>query len=207
MPKLTQILQPVKTFIMKKICISLPLFIISIFLSNSSCRSQTCAQAWTMEKATKWFEAKEWTNGLSLKVYDSVNKLEFAKQYNKNKAYWDKAFTYLKNTNLDTVSPGKYYLDGNNVFVSVTMNKLKPFENTKWEAHRKYVDIQYVIKGKEKMGVAPFSKAKEVEVYDETKDVGFYAVADVEGKFYKDAFSEGAVKGAAKYILKLRTGR
>jgi penicillin amidase len=29
----------------------------------------------------------------------------------------------------------------------------------------------------------------------------------VEGKFYKDAFSEGAVKGAAKYILKLRTGR
>jgi penicillin G amidase len=29
----------------------------------------------------------------------------------------------------------------------------------------------------------------------------------VEGKFYKDAFSEGAVKGAAKYTLKLRTGR
>ncbi len=29
----------------------------------------------------------------------------------------------------------------------------------------------------------------------------------VEGKFYKDAFSESAVKGAAKYTLKLKTGR
>jgi YhcH/YjgK/YiaL family protein len=141
-------------------------------------------QTWTPEKATKWFEAKEWANGMTLKVYDAVNKQEFAKQYNKNKAYWDKAFAYLKNTNLDTVTPGKYFLDGTNVFISVTESKSKAFEATKWEAHRKYIDIQYIIKGKEKMGVAPFAKAKEVEPYNETKDIGFYSVAEADSKFY-----------------------
>jgi len=138
----------------------------------------------TKEQAIKWLNSKEWANGLSLKVYDSVNVQEFAKQYNTNKSYWDKAFAYLKNTNLDTVSIGKYFLDGDNVIATVSENKPKDFADTKWEAHKKYIDIQYIIRGKEKMGVAQVSKGTVVDQYNETKDVGFYSVADADSKFY-----------------------
>ena len=157
----------------------------SFSISIGLCQSQTQGvQEWTAEKARQWFETKEWANGLTLKAYESLDVQEFAKQYHKNKVYWDKAFLYLKNTNLDTVTPGKYYLDGQNVYISVTEGKTKDFVASKWEAHRKYIDIQYVIRGKEKMGVAPFAKAKELETYDSAKDVGFYAIAETDAKFY-----------------------
>jgi len=70
------------------------------------------------------------------------------------------------------------------VYVTVSDNKTKAFEETKWEAHKKYIDIQYVAKGKEKMGVAPFEKAIEVEPYNDKKDVGFYSISALESKFY-----------------------
>ncbi len=148
------------------------------------CISYPALAQTTNLNSAQWLKAKEWANGLSLKVYDSVNAPEFEKQYNKNKVYWDKAFAYLKNTNLDTISPGKYFLDGDNVIATVSENKPKEFEATKWEAHRKYIDIQYIINGKERMGVAPLSKATVVEPYNETKDVGFYSIADADSKFY-----------------------
>jgi len=170
---------------MKKTRIAIIPFLFSFYMMVGSCQAQTKVDnAWTPEKARQWFETKEWTNGLTLKAYESLNIQEFAKQYHKNKAYWDKAFLYLKNTKLDTITPGKYYLDGQNVYISVTDGYTKDFEATKWEAHQKYIDIQYVIKGKEKMGMAPLSKATESVAFDNNKDVGFYTVADADAKFY-----------------------
>ncbi len=169
----------------KAIFNSLQVLFIIIFMCNNPILAQTSTdETWTKEKAVKWLHESKWGNGLKLHVYDSVNALEFAKQYHANKSYWDKALAYLKNNNLDTLSPGKYPIDGDNVFASVTINKPKVFEATKWEAHRKYIDIQYVIRGKEKMGVAPLSKTSVVEPYNETKDVGFYNVTDADSRFY-----------------------
>lgn len=170
---------------MKKTRLTIIPFLSLFCMTISVCYAQSSAdQTWTPEKARQWFETKEWTNGLTLKVYDGLNVQEFAKQYHMNKAYWDLAFRYLKNTNLDTVTPGKYYLDGQNVYISVTEGNTKDFEATRWEAHRKYIDIQYVIKGKEKMGMAPFAKATENVAYDPTKDNGFYAVAESDARYY-----------------------
>lgn len=139
---------------------------------------------YTKQSATKWVKAGAWANGSKLKPHKSVNETEFAEQYSNNKEYWDKAFDFLKNTDLDIVKPGKYALDGENVFVSVTEGSTKEFEASKWEAHRKYVDIQYVIKGKEKMGIAPVETAISKTKFNDTKDIGFFEIPAKMAKYY-----------------------
>jgi len=129
----------------------------------------------TKDQAEKWFNSGKWLHGLTMKPNGSIDKSEFARQYQANKAYWDKAFTFLKEHNLDTISVGKYPIDGTNVFATVTADSSKDFDKTKWESHRKYIDLQCVIKGEEKMGKAPIEKLTVTKPYDEAKDVANYS--------------------------------
>ncbi len=139
---------------------------------------------WTPIKAKKWFDEGKWTEGFTARPHQSVDILEFAVQYHGNTACWQKALAFLKETDLSNIAPGKYPLDGENVYVSVTENATKVIEDTKWEAHRRYIDIQYVVKGIEKMGVTGVAKAKAAEVFDEIRDVGFYEIAEHLCKYY-----------------------
>jgi len=131
--------------------------------------------------ASKWFAKKEWKNGLLLNPHLTVNKLTFADQYHKNQSIWDKAFAFLRDNNLETIEPGKYEIDGDNVYGIITEAPSKTPENAKWEAHLRYIDIQYVIKGEEKIGVTPFSNATVSKPYDDVND---YALYDAKGKLY-----------------------
>ena len=45
----------------------------------------------------------------------------------------------------------------------------KPREKARWEAHRKYIDVQYVLSGSEHFGYAPLERLSSV-AYDEAKD-------------------------------------
>lgn len=160
---------------MKKI-----VFLLTItLLSSISIGAQT--KQLTKEEAEKCFLKGEWLNGIKYKPHASINKTEFMAQYLKNKALWNKAFTFLRKVNLDTIRPGKYPIDGDSVFATVTENPTKDFENTKWEFHKKFIDIQMVIKGSEKMGILPIDKLTVTDVYNDKKDVGF-GISD-EGEF------------------------
>lgn len=155
-------------------------------MSNTSLNAQSQKEKSkipTEKEATIWFRKREWLNGANIKPHKSINKLEFAAQYNNHKERWDKAFAYIKNTDLSKLNPGIYTIDGENVFAIVAEANKKNFEATKWESHRKYQDIQMVISGKEKMGVAEISALTVTEPYDETKDILFYS-AEGEGKYY-----------------------
>jgi biofilm protein TabA len=153
------------------------LFALSSLLINLSAQSTTP----TAKEAKKWFKKKAWLNGASLTPHKSINKQEFARQYQLNKAYWDKAFTFLKEQNLQTIAKGKYPIDGDNVYASVTEDPSKDFDKTNWESHRKYIDLQCIVIGEEKMGVWPVENATVTKEYDDKKDVANYTA---EGKFY-----------------------
>lgn len=156
---------------------------LSIVIALFSCNPLINAQdAELLKKTNQWFKSQTYLDGLALKPFEGVNKVEFYIQYQKNKDLLDKAFSYLKNTNLDIISVGKHVIDGDSVFASVTENPTKSFEDTKWEFHKKYIDIQYVIKGKEKMGTTPVESLSITTPYNETKDVGFGDASN--GKFY-----------------------
>jgi len=139
---------------------------------------------WSNKEIDKWFEKGDWLNGWKIIPDESIDRKTFAISYFKNKERWDKAFTFLKSNDLAKLEIKRYDIDGDNLYASVMEYVTKNEEDAKYEAHRQYIDIQYVIDGIEEMGVAPLSALKEVTVpYDASKDVGFMTVQ--EGKFYK----------------------
>lgn len=152
---------------MKKIFLSFTLIIVTFFTVSAQTE-------WTQAKANKWFASHKYLDGLKLVPAASTNKIEFAKQYNANKAVWDKVFAYLKNTDLNALPVGKYTIEGTAATVAVTDNPTKEYEKTSWESHRKFIDLQYVITGAEKMATAPIVDLKVTEPYLDAKDVAHY---------------------------------
>lgn len=61
--------------------------------------------------------------------------------------------------------------DGNRFFISATTTKAPALA----EAHREFLDIQYVVKGKEVVGWADLADCKPEGEFNETKDVGKYS--------------------------------
>ncbi|MCJ8209185.1 YhcH/YjgK/YiaL family protein [Mucilaginibacter sp. RS28] len=131
--------------------------------------------------AKKWVKSKAWGNGIKLNVFDEVNAAEFQKQYIANKAVWDKAFEFIKTHDLDTLHVGRYPIDGDNAYATITDSPTREFDQTKWESHQKYIDLQYVIRGAEKIGMVPVNTATVVKEYDPAKDVANYSA---DGKYY-----------------------
>ena len=90
------------------------------------------------------------------------------------------AFNFLKNTDLTKLDLKRYDIDGDNLFATVSEYISKNEETTNFEAHRKYIDIQYVISGKELMNIAPVISVKEVITpYDAAKDIEFVKVSKI----------------------------
>ena len=56
----------------------------------------------------------------------------------------------------------------------VSEYETKPVNENGYEAHRKFIDIQYLLKGKEKNCCLPIEKLKETKAYSEEKDAAFY---------------------------------
>jgi YhcH/YjgK/YiaL family protein len=163
---------------MKKI-ILFSVVVFSFFLQS---QAQTApAKTVSKKEAKKWLKKKEWAGGLSLNPHKTIDAQEFYRQYQAHKTYWDEAFAFLKGHDLSTLSTGKHGIDGENVYASVTESRSKDFDSTQWESHRKYIDLQYVIDGKELIGVEPVSKATVIKPYDEKKDVANYTA---DGKLY-----------------------
>ena len=113
--------------------------------------------------------------------HSSINTVAFAKAYHSNKDGWDKAFAFLKEQNLQGLKPGRYSIDGENVFALITEGPPKLMDTTMWESHQSYIDIHYVINGKEKIGVAPLSSATVIKKYNAARDLTFY---QAKGKYF-----------------------
>ena len=136
---------------------------------------------WSGRKAKKWFKKKEWLNGLAITPHASIDKEQFAKQYHLNQAAWDKAFAFLKNTDLKSLSNGRHTIDGTNVYAIVTEAPTKDYDKTAFESHLKFIDLQYVIAGEESMAKTAVSYVTVNNAYDEKADIAFYTG---EGKIY-----------------------
>jgi YhcH/YjgK/YiaL family protein len=86
------------------------------------------------------------------------------------------AFRFLSESNLVLHEPGKHELDGQRLFVILSYDPGRGRARAKLEAHRQYIDIQYVVRGTDEMGWAPLSNCAQLETpYDAQRDVAFYA--------------------------------
>jgi YhcH/YjgK/YiaL family protein len=80
----------------------------------------------------------------------------------------------LNEDRVRNAAPGRYEVDGENLFYNVDEYETKPIEEGRFEIHRKYLDIQYIVSGTECIGVSPLEGLTEKMPYDGEKDVAFY---------------------------------
>ena len=152
-------------------------FTIMSIIGFNGCKSWQDPARWSSSELDKWFDKHEWLNGWNVAPDASINKTELAVYYFKNRERWDKAFTFLKENDLTKLEPKRYDIDGDNLYASVSEYMTKNEEDAKFEAHRKYIDIQHVINGAEQMSITPLSKKmEEIVPYDPAKDVEFMTV-------------------------------
>jgi len=84
-----------------------------------------------------------------------------------------KAFEFITNNDLGNIALGKHIIDGDTVFALVQEYETKDAETCKLEAHYKYIDVQYVIKGTELMGINTLTNQLPVSK-SEADDYAFY---------------------------------
>jgi len=84
------------------------------------------------------------------------------------------ALDWLKDADLTGLPLGKTVIDGERLFALVQEYEPRPPEQLKFEAHRRYWDVQVVAAGQERMGWAPLADLEVSESYDEGRDVAFY---------------------------------
>ena len=81
------------------------------------------------------------------------------------------AFAFLRQCLDHVPENGRYPLDGDRVFANVMNACTSPAAERGWEAHRKYIDIQFVVDGREKIGHADVSALLDAGEYDAGKDI------------------------------------
>ena len=101
------------------------------------------------------------------------------------------ALDYLCRTDFSQTPDGRYELDADRVYALVRRYRPTPIAEAVWEAHRKYLDVQYVADGVERMGYAPVCDGLPVrQAYDPQKDFLLY---DAKGDFF--------VVGAGSFVI------
>jgi YhcH/YjgK/YiaL family protein len=199
---------------MKKIYLIAALF---LSITNLSLSAQSGNSEWTERKAKKWFKKKEYLAGLKATPHAAISKLEFAKQYHLSKTWWDKAFAFLRDSNLVTLTNGRHNIDGDNVYALVTEAPSKDYDKTAFEAHKNFTDIHYVIMGVEKMGKTPAETLKVDRPYNERGDITYY-IGDGEvytieqngfliffpGEGHRPNITPGGNKVVKKVVIKIR---
>lgn len=80
-----------------------------------------------------------------------------------------RAVAYAKEHDLSALEPGRHDIDGDALFVNVCAYDTRAFEDCRFEAHRRYIDVQMVLEGEERIDVQ-FIDRLDAEPFDEEAD-------------------------------------
>ncbi len=110
-----------------------------------------------------------------------IDQIENAEVYFKINKRIKTALAYLKQNDFTNTENGKYEIEGEDIFSIVSEYKTKKIEEAVWEAHKKYIDVQFIFSGNEKIGRANISEMTLFKTYDEAND---FALFTGKGDFY-----------------------
>jgi biofilm protein TabA len=80
---------------------------------------------------------------------------------------------YLADFDPDT-PVGRHLIDGEDLFAVVQEYDTAPATEKRFESHLRYIDIQYLVSGRERMLHAPADTLEVETPYNDEKDVAFY---------------------------------
>ena len=82
-------------------------------------------------------------------IYDRIENIETYTAISERLA---KGLRLLRTTDFSAMEAGKYEVDGTELYYMLQCYQSKE-QNDKPEAHKKYIDIQYIVEGEEQIGV------------------------------------------------------
>lgn len=104
-----------------------------------------------------------------------VDRLANAEAYYAMHPAFEQAFAFLRQGGLADLPDGRHEIDGDRLFCIISRAAGRPRAEAPLEAHRKYIDIQYVIAGSEEMGWRPTAVCtRSTAGYDAEKDIEFF---------------------------------
>ncbi len=102
-----------------------------------------------------------------------IDKIKNSELYESLHPRFAKAFAFISKTDFSKLDDGKYEIENDDIFAIVQEYNTKDKKEAKLEAHRKYIDIQYIHSGVELIGVAALNN--QIPITDDTeKDLAFY---------------------------------
>lgn len=86
-----------------------------------------------------------------------------------------RAFAFLHETDLNALAPGRYPIEGESLFAIVEEANGRRRADAKLECHRRYIDIQLVLRGVDEMGWKPVRDCHQpVADYSDKRDIRFF---------------------------------
>ena len=85
-----------------------------------------------------------------------------------------RAIQYLREHDIAKIAPGRYPIEGGQMFAVVVDVQLADIEAVKPEAHERYIDVQYWPEGATRFGVFPLSNKSNVIEAQPEHDVWYY---------------------------------
>lgn len=105
-------------------------------------------------------------------IYDTLNNINTYKSLSPD-IY--SGLRFLQQASPD-LAPGTYQISPR-VKAIVSEYETKVKNEVGYEAHRKNIDIQYLLKGEERVACLPVEKLKETKPYSEEKDAAFFTAS------------------------------
>lgn len=105
-------------------------------------------------------------------IYD---RLENASFYYALHPLFRNAFEALQKTDWNQAEYGRHDIEGDALFINFAHYQTKIQDQCAWEAHRRYIDIQLMVEGEEKMGHAFQDTLQIKQPYASSQDVEFYS--------------------------------
>ena len=103
-----------------------------------------------------------------------LDTLDHSARYEALNSRFVMAFAYLRTVD-GTQALGRHDLDGDHCFALVQTYATKPAGSALFEAHRKYIDVQFLYSGRETILWAPLATMKEQTMaYDEAKEAALW---------------------------------
>ncbi|HMK37746.1 MAG TPA: YhcH/YjgK/YiaL family protein [Bacteroidota bacterium] len=105
-----------------------------------------------------------------------IDRLEESGRYRGVHPLFERAFRALGRPDLSTLGAGTHPIEGERLSLIIAAGEGAGTERAVLEAHRRYIDIQFVIEGTDVIGWRPLREcARVAQPYDAQKDVELYA--------------------------------
>lgn len=91
------------------------------------------------------------------------------------------AIEYLKSHDFTAMETGVYEIQGKEIYAQVMDAQTAPAEEKRPEVHEKFIDVQFLASGKERLGFTPDTGKYEVDERFDERDLIFYKSVENEG--------------------------